>query len=314
MPSAGTAPTDGTEDATGLDGRWTSAVAGFDADLARRRAAERTRRAYATDLAELATWAASHGRGPADIRYRDLRRFAAHLSSRDLARSTISRKLAAVRALYGYLLAEGAVAQNPAELVPSPKRETHLPRVLRPAEAAELLDRIPATTPLEVRDRAMLELTYGCGLRCEEVVNLDVDDLDFDSEEVRVTGKGGKMRLLPMGETAQSRLDRYLAQARHALSDEPAERALFLSVRGRRLSPSDVRRRLERWVSNAALAGGVSPHALRHSFATHLLEGGADLRAIQELLGHASVSTTQIYTRVESERLRSQYRRSHPRA
>jgi integrase/recombinase XerC/integrase/recombinase XerD len=165
-----------------------------------------------------------------------------------------------------------------------------------------------------MRDRAMLELAYACGLRAEEIVNLDLDGPDFDSESLRVTGKGSKTRIVPMGEPAQRALERYLEAARPALAENRDERALFLSRRGRRLSPSDIRRRLERWVREAAVAGHVSPHTLRHSFATHLLEGGADLRSIQELLGHASVSTTQVYTRVEPGRLRSEYARSHPRA
>jgi integrase/recombinase XerC/integrase/recombinase XerD len=145
-------------------------------------------------------------------------------------------------------------------------------------------------------------------------VNLDVVAPEFVSEALRVRGKGGRTRLVPMGEPAQRALERYLQVGRPALVAERSERALFLSRRGRRLSPSDVRRRLDRWVREAALAGHVSPHTLRHSFATHLLEGGADLRSIQELLGHSSVSTTQVYTRVEPGRLRSEYARSHPRA
>jgi integrase/recombinase XerC/integrase/recombinase XerD len=177
-----------------------------------------------------------------------------------------------------------------------------------------LLERIPARTPLELRDRAMLELAYSCGLRCEEIVNLNADSLDFESEQLRVLGKGGKERLLPVGEPAQKALRRYTERARRALSVDPAETALFLSKNGRRLSNSDVTRRLELWVREAALAGGISPHSLRHSFATHLLEGGADLRTIQELLGHSSISTTQVYTRVDAARLRDAYAATHPRA
>jgi site-specific recombinase XerD len=177
-----------------------------------------------------------------------------------------------------------------------------------------LLDRIPTTTPLEMRDRAMLELAYSCGLRAEEVINLNTDSPDFDGERLRIEGKGGRTRLVPMGEPAQAALTGYLERARGALVGAGTENALLVSKSGRRLHPSDVRRRLERWVREAAIAGGVSPHALRHSFATHLLEGGADLRSIQELLGHASLSTTQVYTQVEPSWLQSQYARSHPRA
>jgi integrase/recombinase XerC/integrase/recombinase XerD len=165
-----------------------------------------------------------------------------------------------------------------------------------------------------MRDRAMLELAYACGLRCEEIVNLDMGSVDFDSEQLRVRGKGNKERLLPMGELAQRSLERWLARGRPALVGHASEPALFVSKSGKRLSNSDVTRRLSLWVKNAALAVGASPHALRHSFATHLLEGGADLRSIQELLGHSSISTTQIYTRVDPSRLRRQYATAHPRA
>src|SRR5439155_3049026 len=253
-------------------------------------------------------------RAPGRLAYRDLRAYAAALSERGLARSSVARKLAAVRSFHDHLVRAGSAAENPADLLPSPKRGRRLPRVLAPQQAAALLDRIPASGPLEVRDRAMLELAYSSGLRAEEVINLDLGDVDFEGEVVRVTGKGSKTRLVPVGEPAQRALERYLETARPALSATRDEPALFLSRRGRRLSPSDVRRRLERWVREAAVAGRISPHTLRHSFATHLLEGGADLRSIQELLGHASVSTTQVYTRVEPQRLRREYARSHPRA
>jgi site-specific recombinase XerD len=186
--------------------------------------------------------------------------------------------------------------------------------VLRPDELAALLDRIPASTPLELRDRAMLEVAYACGLRAEELVNLEVSSVGFDTEELRVEGKGSKTRIVPAGEPALRAVARYLERARPALASGDGDQALFLSKSGRRLSTSDVRRRLRVWARHAAVQGGISPHTLRHSFATHLLEGGADLRSIQELLGHASISTTQIYTRVESARLKSAYARSHPRA
>jgi site-specific recombinase XerD len=210
----------------------------------------------------------------------------------------------------------GELPGNPADLVSSPKRNAYLPRVLKPAEVASLLERIPGSSPLELRDRALFELAYSAGLRAEELVRLDLESVDPDAEEVRVEGKGAKTRVVPAGEPAWRALAAYLDRGRHALLAEGArpERALFLSKSGRRLSTSDVRRRLTLSVRRAALQSGVSPHTLRHSFATHLLEGGADLRTIQELLGHASISTTQTYTRVESKRLKEAYARSHPRA
>ncbi len=161
----------------------------------------------------------------------------------------------------------------------------------------------------------MLELAYSCGLRAEEVVNLNTDSPDFDGERLRIEGKGGKTRLVPDGRARPGRPSPVTSSAGGALLvGAGTENALLVSKSGRRLHPSDVRRRLQRWVREAAIAGGVSPHALRHSFATHLLEGGADLRSIQELLGHASLSTTQVYTQVEPSWLQSQYARSHPRA
>jgi site-specific recombinase XerD len=293
---------------------WEAALARFRRELQTRGASRHTLRAYGADLEELAAWASARGREPGGLVYRDLRAYAATLSERRLARASVARKMAAVRSLHDHLVRAGEATQNPAALLPSPKRGSRLPRVLGPDEISRLLDRIPASSPLEVRDRALFEVAYACGLRAEEIVNLDTDGLDFDSESVRVTGKGRRTRIVPMGEPAQRALRRYLETARPALAANRAEQALFLSRRGRRLSPSDVRRRLERWLREAAVAGRVSPHTLRHSFATHLLEGGADLRSIQELLGHASVSTTQVYTRVEPGRLRREYARSHPRA
>jgi site-specific recombinase XerD len=297
-----------------LSGTWSKALAVFDRDLSARSAAEATRKAYSNDVGQLAAWADSMDRDPASLGHRDLRRFAAVLSERGISKAGVARKLAAIRAFYGALVRSGEMTSNPADLVATPKQDRKLPRVLSREEMQTLLDGIPAGTPLEMRDRAMLELAYSCGLRAEEVVNLNTDSPDFDGERLRIEGKGGKTRLVPMGEPAQAALTRYLERGRRALVGAGTEDALLVSKSGRRLHPSDVRRRLERWVREAAITGGVSPHALRHSFATHLLEGGADLRSIQELLGHASLSTTQVYTQVEPSWLQSQYARSHPRA
>jgi site-specific recombinase XerD len=293
---------------------WETALADYDRDLRARSAAERTRKAYAVDLAGFVEWVRPQGLGPDDVRYRDVRRYAAGLSSADAAPATVARKLAAIRGLYNFLVRTERAAQNPAELVSSPKRSEKLPKVLTTEQMRSLLERIPAHTPLELRDRAMLELAYSCGLRCEEIVNLDLGAMDFESEQLRVIGKGSKERILPVGEPAQRALERYIERGRRALANDSRELALFVSKSGRRLSNSDVTRRLGLWTREAAMAAGVSPHSLRHSFATHLLEGGADLRTIQELLGHASISTTQVYTRVDAARLRDTYAASHPRA
>lgn len=299
---------------------WTAALESFQADLARRAVAAKTRKAYAIDSEQFAGWATSRELGPASIGVRELRRYLASLAESGKAPSTIARKLAVLRGLLRVQTELGARAENPAELLSSPKRPQRLPRVLKPDEVATLLDRIPASTPLELRDRALFELAYSSGLRAEELVMLDLESLDFDSECVRVEGKGSKTRLVPIGEYARRALERYLERGRPALDPgKPADtRALLLSKSGRRLSTSDVRRRLRIWSRQAASRApaliDAHPHALRHSFATHLLEGGADLRAIQELLGHATISTTQVYTRVESARLRRAYASSHPRA
>src|SRR4051794_8636698 len=293
---------------------WLEALGLLDQDLRRRGAADGTRRLYATDVEELARWAVRYALAPAEVDYPWLRRYVAQMAERGLAPRTVSRKLAGLRACFRVLVEHGLIEANPADLLASPKLPQRLPRALKPGDVSALLDRIPASTPLEQRDRALFELAYACGLRAEELVNLDVGSIDFDGEQVRVEGKGGKTRFVPVGEHALRAVARYLERSRHALAGANGDPALFLSKSGRRLSTSDVRRRLRVWARHAATQGAVHPHALRHSFATHLLEGGADLRAIQELLGHASISTTQVYTRVESARLRAAYLRSHPRA
>ncbi|HXV05225.1 MAG TPA: tyrosine recombinase XerC [Solirubrobacterales bacterium] len=292
--------------------KWDECLVAYDRDLGARGAAERTRKAYGIDLGEFVRWVGE--KTPDELRHRDVRRYAAGLSEAGASPATVARKLAAVRGLFDFLVRTERLAQNPADLVSSPKREERLPRMLSAEQTRSLLERIPARTPLELRDRAMLELAYSCGLRCEEIVNLDLGRLDFETKRLRVLGKGSKERLVPVGLPAGEAVERYLERGRPALVADPAEPALFLSKSGRRLSNSDVTRRLALWVREAALAGGVSPHSLRHSFATHMLEGGADLRTIQELLGHASISTTQVYTRVDAARLRDVYAATHPRA
>src|SRR4051794_279665 len=227
---------------------WRDQLAGFDTAMRVRGMADKTRRAYGTDLGQLAEWAIAQQRGPLDLDPRTLRRFAAVLSERGLSKTSVARKLASIRAFYRHLVNRGDLAANPADLIASPKRDSYLPRVLKPAEVAEVLDRIPAATPLELRDRAIFELAYGAGLRAEELVNLALTDLDADAEELRVTGKGSKTRVVPAGEPAWRAIERYLDRARHALATgstgDRVEPALFLSKSGRRLSTSDVRRRL----------------------------------------------------------------------
>ena len=310
-------------------GAWTQAIELLGEDLRRRDSAARTQRAYTTDLHQFAQWAVEQGLTPQDVDPKTVRRYIARLSEHSAAPSTSARKLAALRALFSSQREHGRVSQNPADLVSTPRRGDHLPRVISARDAARLLDAIPDGTParpparppagpLDIRDRAMFELAYSCGLRAEEIVSLRIGDVDHDSEQLRVEGKGRKTRFVPVGEPALAAVASYLERARGTLCSPraggAATQALFLSKTGRPLGTSDVRRRLRTWTSRSGIAQGSSPHALRHSFATHLLDGGADLRSIQEMLGHANVSSTQIYTRVESARLRSAYARSHPRA
>jgi site-specific recombinase XerD len=302
----------------GLSDPWLRALAQLDQDLRRTNAAPRTRRAYGIDTLQFAHFADTHGLTPSSVGPRDVRRYVAHLSERDLSATTTARKLAAVRALFRSQREHGEIQQSPADLLATPRRASQLPRVLKSAEVTRLLDSIPiggeGGGPLNVRDRALFELTYACGLRAEEIVSLNTTDVDHDGEQLRIEGKGSKTRFVPVGEVALRAVRLYLERARPVLCSDPKQSALFLSRSGRRLGTSDVRRRLRAWATRAGITGGISPHALRHSFATHLLDGGADLRSIQELLGHSSISTTQVYTRVESARLRSAYAKSHPRA
>ncbi|MBJ7470640.1 MAG: tyrosine-type recombinase/integrase [Solirubrobacteraceae bacterium] len=294
---------------------WSAAGVLLDGDLGRRGLAPRTRRAYRADLDDLATWATARDLLPSAVALPDLRRYVAGLTERGLAPATIARRVAAIRALFGVLREHGLIEASPAQRLGAPKRGDYLPRVLSAPDAGRLLDATGGAGPLGLRDRAMFELAYGCGLRAEELVGLDVGHLDIDRETLRVHGKGDKVRAVPVGEPALLACVAWLQRGRPRIATEPATGPLLLSRTGRRLSTSDVRRRLTRWVERAEIEGGaVSPHALRHSYATHLLDGGADLRAIQDLLGHASIATTQVYTRVESRRVREAYARSHPRS
>ena len=295
---------------------WDEALAAYDRDLRARSVAERTRRAYGVDLGQFVEWARSAGLEPGEVRHRDVRRYGGRRSPRrGAAPATVARKLAAIRGLFDFLVRTERVGQNPADLVSSPKREQKLPRVLERRAGADAARADPGAArrwSCATGRCSSSPTPAACAARRSSTSTSA--RFDFETEQLRVLGKGSKERLLPVGEPAQRALRRYLERGRHALAADPREPALFLSKSGRRLSNSDVTRRLGLWVREAALAGGVSPHSLRHSFATHLLEGGADLRTIQELLGHASISTTQVYTRVDAARLRDAYAATHPRA
>jgi integrase/recombinase XerD len=289
-------------------------------DWMRARGASRsTLRAYEADLRQLSRWLSAAGIAPEDADTRALRRYAAHLGTLRYAPATAARKLSAVRGLYAWMHDRGAIERSPATLVPGPKRTRTLPATLSAAEIERLLDAPAGTSPRDLRDRALLELLYGSGARISEAVGLDLDDLDRESGLVRLHGKGGKDRIVPLGSYAERALDAYLVRLRPALvARTPAAgavtRAVFLNTRGGRLSRQSAWAVLQTAAARARLGPRVSPHTLRHSFATHLLEGGADVRVVQELLGHASVTTTQIYTRVSADHLREVYAAAHPRA
>jgi len=252
---------------------------------------------------------------PQDIDPLAVRSFIASLAKNGVGKRSQARCLSALRGLFRFACREGTLASNPAASVRSPKQPTRLPRHLRPGEVETLLDAARGDDPLSHRDLALLELLYASGLRVGELTGLDWDDLDLEARTVRVLGKGGKERMVPFGRPAAVALQEWLDSWEEVRgSSSGTEAPVFLNYRGGRLSSRSVRRILDRHVNSAALAAGVHPHTLRHTFATHLLEGGADLRTIQELLGHSSLSTTQRYTHVDIERLLQVYRQSHPRA
>jgi site-specific recombinase XerD len=279
--------------------------------LAAARLAPRTVEAYRRDLTALAGWL---GRSPATATTEELERWLAELRAAGLSPATIARRVASVRSLFRHLVLIGAVTENPAADLDLPRRVRRLPRTLSPGEAERLIEAAAGTTPRALRDRALVELLYGAGLRVSEAVGLDKAGVDLDQRLVRTVGKGGKERVVPVGRQAVDALRRYLSRGRPYL-DRRHRPELFLNAQGGALTRAGAFLILRRLAGKAGLEPDrVHPHLLRHSFATHLLEGGADLRAIQELLGHASISTTQVYTRVESARLRAAYLRSHPRA
>jgi integrase/recombinase XerC len=252
------------------------------------------------------------GRDQLDFRRVDhlaVRAYLAHLARRKLSRSSVARHLSALRTFFRYLMREGHALANPARGVATPRREKHLPAVMQPADVATLIEQVSDDGDLALRDRAFLELMYASGLRISELVGIDLDDIELRARLVKVHGKGSKQRIVPFGSKAEKALRAWLA-ARKACPDETA---LFVNYRGQRITARSVRRLFERYVRQAALASGISPHTMRHSFATHLLNAGADLRAIQELLGHASLSTTQKYTHLSDWHLIEVYRKAHPR-
>lgn len=299
---------------------WQDAFLRYLTDV--RQLSPRTAEAYAQDVNQFvdflaARWGEERAYDWASVDYRTVRGFLADLARQHYARSTIARKLAALRALFRFLLQEGAVSANPAKLAPTPKQDQRLPEYLYEDEMEALLSAPDESTALGQRDRALLELLYATGVRVSELVAMDVADVDFEARSIRVIGKGNRERVVLMGQRAAQAVRRYLADGREQLlraGTAPDHEALFLNRSGGRLSVRGVQQRVNKYVLEAAASRRITPHALRHSFATHMLDGGADLRSIQVLLGHASLSTVGIYTHVTTERMKQVYRAAHPLA
>lgn len=280
---------------------------------------ENTIRAYLTDLGHLQSHLVSAGLDQwSQVGLSDLRTWLAGIDAGGGARSTVSRRAASARAFFVWAARTGRLPADPAVRLVSPKRHRTLPGVLRQAEAGQLLEVAAVAAddaaPTHLRDRAIFELLYASGMRVGELCGLDIDDLDRGARVARVTGKGDKQRIVPYGVPAAEAIDHWLTRGRPSVLTSASPPALFLGARGGRIDPRTVRRALTELLQHMPDAPHLGPHGLRHSAATHLLEGGADLRTVQELLGHASLSTTQIYTHVSVERLRSSFAKAHPRA
>ena len=274
-----------------------------------------TLRAYRTDLRMFEGFLGARGCPILEAGVKDIRAFVASLSVRGVSRATIGRRVSAVRSFYGFLLGEGMISSNPAVVLRMPRRKQRLPKFLTPQEVERLLGAPDPATWIGARDRAILETLYGGGLRVGELVALSDDDVDLSLEMVRVKGKGKKERLAPLGSCAVRALEHYVRFRDGRILPEKDENALFINANdGRRLTSRSVRRIMRRHLNLSGLDGTLSPHGLRHSFATHLLDNGADLRAVQELLGHQHLSTTQIYTHLSTHSLKDAYDRAHPRA
>lgn len=275
---------------------------------------DRTLSAYKRELEKLLVFLEEKGRhGPSDITPQDLRDFVFHLKDSGLAPTSIRRALSSLRGYFAFLLEEGVLEADPSELLESPRAWRKLPDVLSVEEILKILDAPNPDHPMYWRDRSILEVLYATGMRVSELVDLRISNLDLEEGVCTVFGKGSKERLVPLGGPAQRALDRYLREVRTRLDSGKGEGRVFLNHRGRPLSRAAIWDFVKKYAVRGGVQRNVSPHTFRHSFATHLLEGGADLAAVQELLGHADISTTQIYTHVDREYLREVHRTFHPR-
>ena len=276
-----------------------------------KRSSERTCEHYGRDLNKLSQWCEDQGLDMVGLSQAELRRYTAGLAREGRSGRTIARHLSAIRRFYGFLIREDIVSDNPALDIRPPRNQRPLPGVMDVDQLHHLLEQTPED-PLEMRDLAMMELMYSSGLRLAELVALDEDHLDRRDASVRVTGKGGKTRIVPVGRAALKALDCWLEQ-RSALARN-GERAVFVSQRGQRINRRTVQVRLRRWGQYHQSDQGLHPHLMRHSFASHMLESSGDLRAVQELLGHSDIATTQIYTHLDFQHLAQVYDSAHPRA
>lgn len=296
----------------GTEGAGTSDLSPFLAYLAaERRLAPSTVATYATEVRSFLAFLGSTGRTATDTRVKDVSDWITSRRAAEVDSRTLAKAASAVRAFFRFLVLDGKMASNPARLVDAPRLSMKLPRFLEAAEIDALLDACDPGAPLGIRDRALFELVYSCGLRVTEAVQLTVDRVSLEESAVRVMGKGSRERLVPLGERARRQLRLYLAESRPVLAGRRVSSALFLGRTGRKLSRKTVWKTFKRLAGLAGIDGKV--HSLRHSFATHLLQGGADLRSVQELLGHADIGTTQIYTHVSQEVLKRTHQEFHPR-
>jgi integrase/recombinase XerD len=287
-----------------------------------RGASPNTIRAYSADLSRYLEWAERSAVDPIRLDHRQMRRYLAELDQAHYARTTIARRFSTVRSFFAFLLAEGLTQSDPSSVLATPKLPRRLPRLVPSEVVSALLDSPDPATPTGLRDRAILELLYASGARVSEISSLALVSLDLPQGQIKVMGKGSKERIIPIHRAAVMRLRQYLQEARPALvrgghgdvDRGHASEALFLSTRGLPLSADAIRRLFKRYLTAVGAAASLSPHAMRHTFATHLIEGGADLRTVQELLGHVALSTTQIYTHLSMRRLQDVHRHAHPRA
>ena len=305
--------------ANAVDARFEALVLDFLAHLEFERGlARNTLDAYRTDLLQYGAFLNGRGRSATEAEHADIADFLADLATGDgqpaCSPATINRKTACLRSFYRHLRREELIDADPTAALSPPTKSRKLPRVLTYAEVKRLLESVSESDPIALRDRALLEVMYGCGLRASEAVGLDVNEVDLRRGFVRPHGKGNKDRIVPLGREAAAAVTRYLRSGRPELIGSRAESRLFVNFRGGPLTRQGLYKIIRRHAKKVGLEGRMSPHTLRHSFATHLLSGGCDLRSVQEMLGHADVATTQLYTHLSGERIKEVYFKSHPRA